>query len=97
MTRKGYPVHSKYEDRKKQKKGRSAQGQWTQEWKQLKAQFITKAEAITYVKEKAKEANTQKKKEETVIKKLRDAVKDSRAVQAQARLLVDKKMNPPPA
>lgn len=83
--RTGYPVQSAYEQRKKDRKGWTADHKWKREWWTIKDEHEDYEQALAYVQAQEDSAEERKKNEESVMRALRKKHKGTQMAQTQAR------------
>ncbi|CAO3565153.1 unnamed protein product [Mortierella alpina] len=83
--RKGYPVQSAYEQRKKDRKGWTADRKWKQEWLTIQDEYEGYEQALAYVKAQESRAEERKKNEESVLRALRKKHQAAQTAQTLAR------------
>ncbi|KAF9279281.1 hypothetical protein BGZ68_008027, partial [Mortierella alpina] len=83
--RSGYPVTSAYEQRKKDRKGRTGDQKWSHEWLTIQDDYEDYQQALAYVQVQLDSAETRKKNEESILKALRKQLKRTQMTQTMAR------------
>ncbi|KAF9949899.1 hypothetical protein BGZ70_001592 [Mortierella alpina] len=83
--RKGYPIQSAYEQRKKDRKGWTTDHKWRQEWLTIQEDYEGYEQALAYVKAQESNAEERKKNEESVLRALRKKHKTTQMAQTLAR------------